>query len=96
VLEFEFTGTVFRWQGTAAWHFIALPEPMGRDIDAFCSELKAGWGSIRVQVRIGTTSWSTSIFPDSTRDTYLLPVKAAVRRAEGIADGDEVDVVLTT
>ena len=34
------------------------------------------------------------MFPDSTRGAYVLPVKKAVRRAEGLDEGDPADVVL--
>jgi hypothetical protein len=52
-----------------------------------------GFGSLRVTARIGETSWQTSVFP--TRETgWMLPVKAAVRKAEGIVEGDEVVLTL--
>ena len=94
MFEFEFASTVTRWQGAAAWHFNTLPPELAEDIRRFCGDLAAGWGSIRVDARIGETQWSTSIFPDKASSSYLLPVKAAVRRAEGIGEGDDVDVLL--
>ncbi|MFG2011308.1 DUF1905 domain-containing protein [Micromonospora sp. NPDC048868] len=51
-----------------------------------------GWGMIPVAARIGKTGWSTSLFPKDGR--YIVPVKAAVRRAEGLAVGDTVTVRL--
>jgi hypothetical protein len=49
---------------------------------------RPGFGSVYVDATIGRTTWQTSIFPDSARGTYLLPVKAPVRRAEGLGPGD--------
>lgn len=49
---------------------------------------------MRVEARVGGTSWRTSVFPDTGRGTYLLPVKKAVRTAEDLEDGDLVRVVL--
>lgn len=43
---------------------------------------------------VGGTTWRTSLFPDTKRATYLLPVKRAVRAAERIDVGDLVDVRL--
>ena len=94
MFEFEFTGTVVRSQGTASWHFIYLPEEMSHDVKRWCGDLKGGWGSIKVEATIGSTTWKTSIFPSKQLDTYLLPLKAPVRKAEGVGDGDEVVVVL--
>lgn len=52
-----------------------------------------GFGSLRVTATIGTTSWQTSVFP--ARETgWMLPVKAAVRKAEDLAEGDEVSLSL--
>lgn len=51
-----------------------------------------GWGMIPVAARIGSTSWTTSLFPKDGR--YIVPLKVVVRRAEGIDDGDVVSVEL--
>ena len=55
---------------------------------------KRGWGSIKVRATVGDTSWETSIFPAKEMDGWLLPVKAAVRIAEGLVAGDLVTVVV--
>ena len=59
-------------------------------------EKRAGFGSVRVQATIGQTTWATSIFPDTKSSSYLLPVKAAVRREAGIEEGDAVAARITT
>lgn len=88
----ETSGPVRRWTGDAAWHFLALPPEVGDDIRSRSE--RSGFGSVKVLATIGGTAWSTSVFPDSASGSYLLPVKAAVRRAEGIHDGDVVCVRL--
>ena len=45
---------------------------------------------MRVRARIGGSVWATSIFPDSQRGSYVLPLKKAVRDAEGLVDGGAV------
>jgi hypothetical protein len=54
-----------------------------------------GFGSVRVDVVVGSSQWSTSLFPDSREGTYLLPVKKAVRLAEDLDEGADVAVTLT-
>ena len=49
-----------------------------------------GWGSLPVEARLGKTMWHTSIFPDAQSGTYLLPLKAKVRSAEGVFEGDVI------
>lgn len=95
MLEVEFSSTVIRWKNEGAWHFAPLPVEVSREIDRFCGDIKGGWGSVRVEATIGDTTWRTSIFPDSGRKAFLLPLKQAVRRAEDIAAGDEVTVTLS-
>jgi len=53
-----------------------------------------GFGSVRVEVTLGTSTWRTSVFPDQARG-YVLPVKSAVRRREDLGLGDRVGVSLT-
>ncbi|KAJ8139129.1 hypothetical protein OY671_007658, partial [Metschnikowia pulcherrima] len=52
-----------------------------------------GWGSVRLRIRIGASAWQTSAFP-SKELGWIVPVKAAVRRAEGSTEGDAVTVEL--
>jgi len=46
-------------------------------------------------VTVGSSTWNTSIFPDTKSESFLLPVKKAVRVAEDLDDGAPVDVRLT-
>ena len=87
---FEFTAPLWRYPGEGGWHFVSLPTEIGDDITEVTARIRAGFGSVRVAVTIGTTSWRTSIFPDSKTGTYLLPVKKEVRDAEKLQTGDDV------
>ena len=96
------TGPLWRWttdKAPAAWHFITIDGEAGEALSATALmqrlELgrRAGFGSLKVTVQIGDSSFSTSVFP--SKDTgWMLPVKAAVRKAEGLAEGDSVKVTL--
>jgi Domain of unknown function (DUF1905) len=94
-MEFEFKEKLWRWKGVApaAWHFITLPEDVGAQIK-FMTGKRKGFGSVRVKAVIGGTGWKTSLFPDTKSGSYLLPVKAAVRKSESVAAGDVVAVTL--
>lgn len=88
----EFTGPVFLWSArTEAWFFVALPEEISAEIREI-PRFPRGFGAVRVRARIGDSGWSTSIFPDAERGSYVLPLKRSVRDAEGIAEGDEITV----
>lgn len=72
------------------WHFLIISKKVGREIKERYGKNARGFGSLPVEVSIGETTWQTSIFPDRQAGTYLLPVKAKVRRAEDIFEGEAV------
>ena len=86
-IEAAFSAPLWRWSGESAWHFLTVPEAVSDDIRSRV-EPGPGFGSVRVTVTVGTSTWSTSVFPDAKSGRYLLPVKAGVRRAERVQDGD--------
>ena len=97
------TGPLWRWQSKAkdgtpspvSWFFITIDGPVAEAIRAASPGRTAAWGSVYVSVTIGTTTWRTSLFPSKDVGGYLLPVKAAVRKAECLAEGDVVQARLT-
>jgi hypothetical protein len=89
-IEGEFESVVRRWSGEAAWWFAALPPDLADEIRSQVEHV--GFGSVRVTATIGSTTWATSVFPDKGSGSYVLPVKAAVRKAEGIGDDDPVTI----
>jgi hypothetical protein len=92
-MTLEFSGEMWFWKGPAPWHFITVPDDECRDLKATAVSVSYGWGMIPVAARIGGTRWRTSLFPKDGR--YVVPVKAGVRRAEGLDVGDMVIVRLT-
>jgi len=90
---FTFTAELWRWPAKDAWWFVTVPVELGEEI-RLTSGPPAGFGSVRVEATVGATTWRTSVFPDAGRGTYVLPVKRAVRVAEGLEEGDAVGVTL--
>ena len=88
----EFSGKIFIWKGPAPWFFVTVPAKQSRDLKAISGLVTYGWGVIPVHVRIGNTEWTTSLFPKDGR--YLVPIKASVRKAENLEEGDKVNVRL--
>ena len=94
VTTFEFTADLWRYSGKAAWYFVTLPHDVADDIDEITGDERRGFGSVRVEVTVGATTWNTSVFPDTKSESFVLPVKKAVRTAEDLDDGSPVAVVL--
>ena len=93
-MQVEFDGVVFLWEARtdAAWFFTALPPEMSELIREIPRPVR-GFGSVRVDARVGGSRWRTSIFP-GVDGAYVLPLKRAVRDAEGLTDGGPVTVRL--
>lgn len=93
-LVFDFEAPLWLYSGKGAWHFITLPTDIASAVRLF-SGPRRGFGQLPVSARIGGTVFKSSIFPDAKSGSYLLPVKADVRKREKIAAGDPVRVSLT-
>lgn len=91
-MELQFSGRLWYWKGPAPFHFITVPAQQSRDLHAIANSVSYGWGMVPITARIGGTEWQTTLTPQDGK--YLLPVKAAVRNAERVDDGDLVSVRL--
>lgn len=100
--SWQFTGPLWLWRGKAkdgsptstAWHFVTIDGTVADAIRAAAPGRSAAWGSVYVSVSVGATDWKTSVFPSKEVSGYLLPIKACVRRAEKLVEGDMVAVTL--
>ena len=90
----RFTAPLWRYEGDAAWFFVTVPVGVSDDVRELTEGSRRGFGSVRVRATVGGTTWTTSVFPDSKRGAFLLPVKKAVRAAEDLEDGGDVRVAL--
>ena len=91
-MEVDFTGDVFEWRGPAPYYYVAVPEEESADVKEASPLLTYGWGVIPARVVVGDTEWTTSLFPKD--GGYIVPVKDAVRKAEGVEVGDAVSLQL--
>jgi Domain of unknown function (DUF1905) len=91
-LELSFSGEVWHWRGPSPFYFVAVPDDESAAIRAISTVVTYGWGVIPVRVAIGGSHFETSLFPKDGR--YLVPIKKAVRLAEGLNEGNVVAVEL--
>ena len=92
--EHRFTARLHRWSAQPSYFLLTLPEDVSDEVEDRHGAAAAGFGSVRVEVTVGSTTWRTSLFPSSQERAYVLPVKKAVRVAEGLEEDAPVDVVL--
>jgi hypothetical protein len=91
-LEVEFSGELYHWRGPAPYHFVRVPDGVADGIREVATAVSYGWGVIPVSVRIGSTQWTTSLFPKD--GGYIVPIKDRVRLGEGLVIGDTVTLEL--
>lgn len=91
-MDLQFSGSIWHWRGPSPYYFVSVPDEECSDIKEVAAALTYGWGVIPVTVRVGDTEFRTSLFPKD--GGYAVPLKDAVRKAEGIGEGDQIAVRL--
>jgi len=88
-----FESEVIYWRGPSPFFFAPVPAGLAEEIRRLSRFVTYGWGMIPVDAAIGDVAFYTALFPKD--ETYLLPLKAAVRRKTRTTAGDVVSIVMT-
>ncbi len=89
-----FEAELWPWAARPSWIFLTLDPALADEVRLASFLAPRGWGSVRVEACIDGIRWQTSLFPDGSTGSYVLPVKASVRRKLGADVGDRVSVRL--
>lgn len=92
-VELAFSGEVWFWRGPAPWYFVTVPDDGCRELHRVSGRVTYGWGMIPAVVTVGSSTWSTALWPKDGR--YIVPVRTEIRRREEVDEGDIVTVRLT-
>jgi hypothetical protein len=92
-MDLEFSGEVWFWRGPAPHHFVSVPDELCAGIEDASPVVTYGWGMVPATVRMGSSQWTTSLWPKD--GGYIVPLRAEVRRRERVELGDTVTVGLT-
>ncbi|MGL5817526.1 MAG: DUF1905 domain-containing protein [Phycicoccus sp.] len=93
--SWSFEAALWRWRG-GSWFFVTVPGSVSDAVDEAVGDATGGFGfgSVRVEVTAGGSTWRTSLFPSSEERAFVLPVKKAVRTAEGLHEGEPAAFVI--
>lgn len=91
-MELEFTGDVWEWRGPSPFFFVTVPVEESMQIQSAAALVTYGWGMIPVEAGIRSTEWTTSLFAKD--GGCVVPLKAVIRKAEGINVGDVITLRL--
>ncbi|HET9056519.1 MAG TPA: DUF1905 domain-containing protein [Chitinophagaceae bacterium] len=93
-IKYEFKANPWQYVGPSSWVFISLPIGMAKEIRDNLKNEEEGWGRLKATAKVGNTEWKTAIWFDTKRNTYLLPLKAEVRKKENIEINKNLKVTL--
>ena len=95
-IKFEFSAKARPYSSSdmCGWTFIFLPKEMAMEIRENFKWLEEGWGRMKTTAKIGKSEWKTSIWFDTKNETYLLPLKAEIRKKESIGYDKDVKVII--
>lgn len=96
-MKFVFSARPYHYSTSAemsGWTFVSLPKEISMDIRYNLKWLEEGWGRMKVTAKIGNSEWKTSIWFDTKQDTYLLPLKALIRKKENISFDNDVEITI--
>jgi hypothetical protein len=81
-IQYQFVAKPWQHQGPGGWYFVSLPVKLSNEIRTVFKMDEEGWGRLKAIAKIGSTEWQTAIWFDSKKKTYLLPLKADIRKKE--------------
>lgn len=91
-INYTFTAEVWQYNPPKGWCFVSLPIEISNEIRQHSRWQEEGWGRMPTIATIGNTEWKTAIWYDTKQQRYLLPLKAEIRKKEGIVVGKVVEV----
>lgn len=93
-IQYGFTAKPWQYTGPNEWYFISLPAKLSKEIRAALKSEEGGWGRLKATAKIGNSEWKTAVWFDTKLNTYLLPLKAEIRKKESLAVGRAVKAVV--
>jgi hypothetical protein len=93
LLQVSFEARIIEWRGPAPFFYAPIPDAHAEAFRRAARTATYGWGCVPVEAEIGGVAFTTSLFPRG--ETYLLPLKVAVRRQADITLGDLIAVDVT-
>lgn len=93
-IKYEFSALTWQHQSPGGWYFVSLPVDMTAEIRENLKWQEEGWGRLKAVAKIGKSEWETAIWYDTKHKTYLLPLKAAIRKKEQVEKDKNINVII--
>lgn len=93
-IKYEFTSEIWKYAAPGGWHFVSLPQKLAKEIRENLKWQEEGWGRLKAIAKISNSEWETAIWFDTKMNTYLLPLKAEIRKNEKLQEGDKKKIIV--
>jgi hypothetical protein len=93
-IKYQFVASPWRYEGAGGWYFVSLPVELAKEIREALKSEEEGWGRLKVTAKIGISEWKTAIWFDTKLKTYLLPLKAEIRKKELLLVDKKINIIM--
>lgn len=93
-IKYEFSAKIWQHTGQGGWYFVSLPKELSKEIRKLLKSQEEGWGRLKATAKIGNSEWETAIWFDTKASTYLLPLKAEIRKKEKLEVGKHTMTII--
>lgn len=93
-IKYEFSAKIWQYTGPNGWYFVSLPIASALEIRQNLKWQEEGWGRMKAHAQIGLSQWATAIWFDKKQNTYLLPLKSAIRKQENLKADEDIKILL--
>lgn len=94
-VTYDFSATLWQHETPGGWHFVSLPKDISTEIREHFQWQEEGWGRMKAVAKINELKWETSIWFDTKRNAYILPIKAEIRKKQNYKVGDEIHLQIS-
>jgi Domain of unknown function (DUF1905) len=67
---------------------------MAKEIRSTLQQEEEVWGRLKAVAKVGNSEWKTALWFDTKNNTYLLPLKAIIRKKENIESEHQIAVTI--
>jgi len=93
-IKYQFSAKIWQYAAPGGWYFMSLPTELAKEIRDNLKWQEEGWGKLKENFEIGNNKWETAIWFDTKRNTYLLPIKAEIRKKENLEIGKSTETIV--
>ncbi|HPF52523.1 MAG TPA: DUF1905 domain-containing protein [Draconibacterium sp.] len=91
-VKYEFTAEPWQYASPGGWFFVTLPTEISAEIREIFRSEEEGWGRLKATAKIGNSEWKTAIWFDRKMSSYLIPLKAEIRKKENLVAGKAIKI----